>query len=147
MGNLIKEIKMKIFDTLYNLNLQNIKFVQETFQKTNNIKDIEILENEILQFFAKNFKLKYKEIRKYLNDIENYIVDKCENDEINNKIQIFKTFTSKDIQDYYSKIIDNYKEYSVNYIDDNEPENKTIVEFLEKLQIFQENHIMIQINF
>ena len=39
---------MKIFDTLYNLNLQNIKFVQETFQKTNNIKDIEILENEIL---------------------------------------------------------------------------------------------------
>jgi len=131
MGNLIKEIKMKIFDTLYNLNLQNIKFVQETFQKTkfNHIKDIEILENEILQFFAKNFNLKYKEIRKYLNDIENNIVDKCENDEINNKIQIFKTFTSKDIQDYYSKIIDNYKEYSVNYIDDNEPENKTIVNF------------------
>ena len=91
--------------------------------------------------------MKYKEIRKYLNDIENNIVDKYENDEINNKIQIFKTFTSKDIQDYYSKIIDNYKEYSVNYIDDNEPENKTIVEFLEKLQIFQENHIMIQINF
>ena len=41
---------MKIFDTLYNLNLQNIKFVQETFQKTkfNHIKDIEIWENEIL---------------------------------------------------------------------------------------------------
>ena len=34
MGNLIKEIKMKIFDTLYNLNLQNTKFIQETFQKT-----------------------------------------------------------------------------------------------------------------
>ena len=135
MGNLIKEIKMKILDTLYNLNLQNIKFIQETFQKTkfNNIKDIENLENEILIFFAKNFNLKYKEIRKYLNDIENNIVDKTENDEIQDKIQIFKTFTSKDIQDYYSKIIDNYKTYSVNYIDDNEPENKTIGEFLEKV--------------
>ena len=77
MGNLIKEIKMKIFDTLYNLNLQNIKFIQERFQKTkfNNIKDIENLENEILNFFAKNVNLKYKEIHKFLNDIEKNIVD------------------------------------------------------------------------
>jgi len=77
--------------------------------------------------------LKYKEISKFLNDIEKNIVDKTENDEIQDKIQIFRTFTSKNIQDYYSKIIDNYKEYSVNYIDDNEPENKEIGEFLEKV--------------
>ena len=135
MGNLVKEIKIKIFDTLYNLNLQNVKYVQETFQKTKfkNIKDIENWGNGILNFFAKNLNLKYKEIHKFLNDIEKNIVDKTENDEIQDKIQIFKTFTSKDIQDFYSKILDNYKTYSVNYIDDNEPENKTIGEFLEKV--------------
>ena len=48
-------------------------------------------------------------------------------------IQSYNYFTSKDIQNYYSEIIDFFKRYSINYInDDDEPENKTI-EFLEKV--------------
>ncbi len=55
MGNLIKEIKIKIFGLLYNLNLQNVKYVEETFQKAKfkNIKDIENWGNEILHFLPK----------------------------------------------------------------------------------------------
>ena len=67
-----------------------------------------------------------------MNDIEANIVDKTENNKIQNNVQS-NSFISKDIQNYYSEIIDYYKRYSVNYIDDDEPYNKTIGEFLEKV--------------
>ena len=69
-----------------------------------------------------------------MNDIETNLFDKTENDEIQDKLQNFNVYTSKDIQNYYSEIIDYFKRYSANYIDDNDnPENKTISEFLEKI--------------
>ena len=118
MGNLIKETYKEVY--------QNTKF--------KNFKDIEKWGNDILQFIVNIFNLKYNDIQKYLNDIEKKFVDKTENDEIQDKIQNFNVFTSKDIQNYYSEIIDYFKRYSTNYIDDDdEPENKTVGEFLEKV--------------
>ena len=52
MGNLIKEIKIKILDTLKSLKTHNIKYIKETYieayQKTNfkHIKDVENWEIE-----------------------------------------------------------------------------------------------------
>ena len=136
MGNLIKEIKIQILDTLNNLKTQNIEYIKETYKETKfrTPKDIENWGNRILKFIIENFNLKYNEIQKYLNDIETNFVDKTEKDEMQNKIQNFNVFTSKDIQNYYSEIIDYFKRYSTNYIDDDdEPENKTVGEFLEKV--------------
>ena len=136
MGNLIKEIKIKILNTLNNLKTLNIKYIKETYKETKfrTTKDVENWGNNILKFIHDNFNLIYNEIQKYLNDIETNFVDKTENDEIQDKIQNFNVFTSKDIQNYYSEIIDYFKRYSTNYIDDDdEPENKTLGEFLEKV--------------
>ena len=136
MGNLIKEIKIKIFEILQNLNVQNIESIQETYKKKNfeTIKDIKDWKDEILQFMTENLNLKHAEILKYLNNIEENIVGRTKKDEIQHNIQNYNVFTSKDIQNYYSEIIDYYKRYSVNYInDDDEPENKTIGVFLEKV--------------
>ena len=135
MGNLIKEIKIKIFEILQNLNVQNIESIQETFNKKKfeTIKDIKDWKDEILQFMTENLNLKHAEILKYLNNIEENIVGRTKKDEIQHNIQNYNVFTSKDIQNYYSEIIDYYKRYSVNYINDDEPENKTIGEFLEKV--------------
>ena len=136
MGNLIKEIKIKIFEILQNLNVQNIESIQETFNKKKfeTIKDIKDWKDEILQFMTENLNLKHAEILKYLNNIEENIVGRTKKDEIQHNIQNYNVFTSKDIQNYYSEIIDYYKRYSVNYInDDDEPENKTIGVFLEKV--------------
>jgi len=136
MGNLIKEIKIKIFEILQNLNVQNIENIQETFNKKKfeTIKDIKDWKDEILQFMTENLNLKHAEILKYLNNIEENIVGRTKKDEIQHNIQNYNVFTSKDIQNYYSEIIDYYKRYSVNYInDDDEPENKTIGVFLEKV--------------
>ena len=136
MGNLIKEIKIKIFEILQNLNVQNIESIQETFNKKKfeTIKDIKDWKDEILQFMTENLNLKHAEILKYLNNIEENIVGRTKKDEIQHNIQSYNVFTSKDIQNYYSEIIDYYKRYSVNYInDDDEPENKTIGVFLEKV--------------
>ena len=135
MGNLIKEIKIKIFEILQNLNVQNIENIQETFNKKKfeTIKDIKDWKDEILQFMTENLNLKHAEILKYLNNIEENIVGRTKKDEIQHNIQNYNVFTSKDIQNYYSEIIDYYKRYSVNYINDDEPENKTIGEFLEKV--------------
>ena len=144
MGNLIKEIKINILDTLKNLKEQNIKYIKETYKETKFriVKDIENWGNRILKFIIENFNLKYNEIQKYLNDIETNFVDKTEKDEMQNKIQNFNVFTSKDIQNYYSEIIDYFKRYSTNYIDDDdEPENKTVGEFLEKVaNIFRKSY-------
>jgi len=136
MENLIKEIKIKILDTLNNLKTHNIKYIKETYKeaKFRTTKDVENWRNNILKFIVDNFNLIYNEIQKYLNDIETNFADKTENDEIQDKIQNFNVFTSKDIQNYYSEIIDYFKRYSTNYIDDDdEPENKTLGEFLEKV--------------
>ena len=136
MGNLIKEIKIKIFEILQNLNVQNIESIQETYNKKKfeTIKDIKDWKDEILQFMTENLNLKHAEILKYLNNIEENIVGRTKKDEIQHNIQNYNVFTSKDIQNYYSEIIDYYKRYSVNYInDDDEPENKTIGVFLEKV--------------
>ena len=143
MGNLIKEIKIKIFEILQNLNVQNIESIQETYNKKKfeTIKDIKDWKDEILQFMTENLNLKHAEILKYLNNIEENIVGRTKKDEIQQtsfyhliNIQNYNVFTSKDIQNYYSEIIDYYKRYSVNYInDDDEPENKTIGVFLEKV--------------
>ena len=135
MGNLIKEIKIKIFEILQNLNVQNIESIQETYNKKKfeTIKDIKDWKDEILQFMTENLNLKHAEILKYLNNIEENIVGRTKKDEIQHNIQNYNVFTSKDIQNYYSEIIDYYKRYSVNYINDDEPENKTIGEFLEKV--------------
>ena len=136
MGNLIKEIKIKILNNLNNLKTYNIKYIKETYKeaKFRTTKDVENWRNNILKFIVDNFNLIYNEIQKYLNDIEINFVDKTENDEIQDKIQNFNVFTSKDIQNYYSEIIDYFKRYSTNYIDDDdEPENKTIGEFLENV--------------
>ena len=136
MGNLIKEIKTQIFEILQILNIQNIKFIQETYEKKvfKSTRDVKNWQNEILRFITENFNIKYREIENYLKDIEANIVDKTENDKIQHNVQSYNVFTSKDIQNNYSEIIDYYKRYSVNYIDDDdEPENKTIGEFLEKV--------------
>ena len=136
MGNLIKEIKIKIFEILQNLNVQNIENIQETYKKKNfeTIKDIKDWKDEILQFMTENLNLKHAEILKYLNNIEANIIGRIEKNEIQHNIQNYNVFTSKDIQNYYSEIIDYHKRHSVNYInDDDEPENKTIGVFLEKV--------------
>ena len=140
MGNLIKEIKIKILDILKNLKTHNIKKIKETYKeeyhktKFKSLKDIENWENKIIKIINDNFIFKYNEIEKYLNDIETNLFDKTKNDEIQDKLQNFNVYTSKDIQNYYSEIIDYFKRYSANYIDDNDnPENKTIGEFLEKI--------------
>ena len=146
MGN---NLKNKILDTLQNLYRQNINYIEETYKKTKfeYESDIDIWKNGILTYFSNIFNSKYREIQNYLNDIEKDIFNINENDDPQYKIQSNNVFTSKDIQNDYSEIIDYYKRYSVNYINDDEPENKTIGEFLEKVEIYPGNHIMIQINF
>ena len=136
MGNLMKEIKIKIFEVLQNLNVQNIECIQKTYKKKKfeSTKDIKDWKDEILQFMTENLNLKHAEILKYLNNIEEKLVGRTEKDKISHNIQNYNFFTSKDIQNDYSEIIDYYKRYSVNYINDNdELENKTIGEFLEKV--------------
>jgi len=132
MGN---NLKNKILDTLQNLYLQNINYIEETYKKTKfeYERDIDIWKNGILTYFSNNFNSKYREIENYLNDFEKDIFNNNENDKQQYNIQSYNVFTSKDIQNYYSEIIDYYKRYSVNYINDDEPENKTIGEFLEKV--------------
>jgi len=132
MGN---NLKNKILDTLQNLYLQNMNYIEETYKKTKfeYERDIDIWKNGILTYFSNNFNSKYREIENYLNDIEKDIFNNNENNEQKYNIQSYNVFTSKDIQNYYSEIIDYYKRYSVNYINDDEPENKTIGEFLEKV--------------
>ena len=129
MGN---NLKNKILDTLQNLYVQNINYIEETYKKIKlqNEIDIDNWKTEMLTFFSNNFNSNYKEIQNYLDDIEKEIFNNNENNELQCKIQNFNVFTSKDIQNYYSEIIDYYKRYSVNYInDDDVPENKAIGEF------------------
>ena len=133
MGN---NLKNKILDTLQNLYRENINYIEETYKKTKfeYESDIDIWKNGILTYFNNIFNSKYREIQNYLNDIEKDIFNINENDDQQYKIQSNNVFTSKDIQNDYSEIIDYYKRYSVNYInDDDELENKTIGEFLEKV--------------
>ena len=57
MGN---NLKNKILDTLQNLYLQNINYIEETYKKTKfeYERDIDIWKNGILTYFSNNFNSK-----------------------------------------------------------------------------------------
>ena len=147
MGNnsIDKEVKNQINIYIKNLHSNIRNFIITTFKKThfNEFKDIEDYTNKILDFLHSNFNSCIKKINNINEEKdleENYNDDKNQNDDMINNIekevipQNYNVFTSKDIQNYYSEIIDYFKRFSIDYFNDNnERENKTIGEFLESV--------------
>ena len=127
-------------------NIENMKemiesYITNTFKnsKFSNYQDIEDWKNNILSYLNDLFTLQINNIKhnmKHLLNEKEKDEDAIEVKDMGNKNKINISFndcnmiTSKDIQDEYSKIINKFKTFSIDFIDDTEPLNKPIGEFL-----------------